>query len=58
MDKELNRLKYEIYKKSKSADYITFNQFLQNSDISYTFSELEKKTWKKKKNLYKERTKV
>lgn len=58
---ELDMLKYEIYKKSGKADYITYKQFIENTNVAYTFSELQKqkdkrkskKAWKKKKNGYK-----
>lgn len=52
MDKELDNLKYEIYKKSKKRDYLTFKQFIENQKVAYTFWELENKkglTSKRKK---------
>jgi hypothetical protein len=49
--KELDNLKYQIYKKSKKSDYITYNQFIQNENVAYTFSELQKR--KSKKDLKK-----
>lgn len=52
MDKELDKLKYEIYKKSKKRDYLTFRQFIENQKVAYTFWELENKkglTSKRKK---------
>lgn len=48
---ELDKLKYEIYKKSKKQDYLTFKQFIQNENVAYTFSELQKR--KSKKDLKK-----
>ena len=30
---ELDALKYQIYKKSKKADYITFKQFKENQKV-------------------------
>ena len=44
---ELNNLKYELYKKSWKADYITYKQFIQNENVAYTFSELQKRKSKK-----------
>lgn len=52
MDEELDKLKYEIYKKSKKRDYLTFKQFIENQKVAYTFWELESKkglTSKRKK---------
>lgn len=46
--KELDNLKYELYKKSWKSDYITYNQFIENEKVAYTFSELQKKENKKK----------
>lgn len=40
---ELDKLKYEIYKKSKKQDYLTFKQFINNENVAYTFSELQKR---------------
>ena len=34
---ELDNLKYELYKKSGKSDYITYKQFIENQDVSYTF---------------------
>lgn len=50
---ELDMLKYEIYKKSGKADYITYKQFTENTKVAYTFSELKnnKKQKKSKKDL-------
>lgn len=50
---ELDMLKYEIYKKSGKADYITYKQFIENTKVAYTFSELKnnKKQKKSKKDL-------
>lgn len=42
-DNELNRLKYEIYKKSWLKDYLTFKQFVENQDVAKTFWELQKR---------------
>ena len=39
---ELDKLKYEIYKKSKKQDYLTYKQFIEKQNVAYTFSELEK----------------
>jgi len=44
---DLDRLKYEIYKKSWKKDYLTFNQFKNNENVAYTFSELQKQKSKK-----------
>ena len=41
--KELDNLKYKIYKKSWLSDYITFKQFLENQNVVNTFSELQKR---------------
>lgn len=41
---ELDALKYQIYKKSRKADYITFKQFKENQKVAYTFSELKQKS--------------
>ena len=51
---ELDKLKYEIYKKSKKQDYLTFKQFIENQKVAYTFSELQKQ---KTKNGLKKQTK-
>ena len=53
--KELDALKYELYKKSWKSDYITYNQFVEQQNVAYTFWELQKrKIWKKvKKDLKK-----
>ena len=54
---ELDNLKYEIYKKSWKKDYLTFKQFVENQNVAYTFSELQKKQneTKQKKDLKKEK---
>ena len=49
--KELDNLKYEIYKKSWKKDYLTFKQFIENQNVAYTFWELKKR--KPKKDLKK-----
>ena len=49
--KELDNLKYMIYKKSWKADYITYKQFVEQQNVAYTFSELQKR--KSKKDLKK-----
>jgi hypothetical protein len=49
--KELDALKYELYKKSWKSDYITYNQFVEQQNVAYTFSELQKR--KSKKDLKK-----
>ena len=41
--KELDKLKYELYRKSGKSDYLTYNQFIQNENVAYTFSELQKR---------------
>ena len=51
--KELDNLKYEIYKKSWKKDYLTFKQFIENQNVAYTFWELKKR--KSKKDLKKEK---
>ena len=48
--KELDNLKYELYKKSWKSDYLTFKQFIQNEKVAYTFSELSKREQKRKKS--------
>lgn len=55
--KELDVLKYEIYKKSWKSDYLTFKQFIENQNVAYTFSELQnrEKKRKSKKDLKKEK---
>ena len=45
--KELDNLKYELYKKSWKADYITYKQFIENQNVAYTFWELTKRKSKK-----------
>ena len=45
--KELDNLKYIIYKKSWKADYITYKQFVENQNVAYTFWELQKRKIKK-----------
>lgn len=59
-DNELNRLKYEIYKKSWLKDYLTFKQFVENQDVAKTFWELQKRKSKKdlKKDLKLDRKKL
>lgn len=49
--KELDKLKYELYRKSWKSDYITYNQFINKENVAYTFSELQKR--KSKKDLKK-----
>lgn len=53
--KELDALKYELYKKSWKSDYITYNQFVEQQNVAYTFSELQKRKSEKrvKKDLKK-----
>lgn len=46
--KELDNLKYELYKKSWKSDYITYNQFIENQNVAFTFWELQKRKQKKK----------
>lgn len=46
-DRDLDRLKYDIYKKSGLADYITFKQFLEWKRVIQTFGELNKRKDKK-----------
>ncbi len=46
--KELDALKYELYKKSWKSDYITYNQFIENQNVAFTFSELQKRKQKRK----------
>ena len=55
--KELDVLKYEIYKKSWKSDYLTFKQFIENQNVAYTFWELQKQKDKRKskKDLKKEK---
>ena len=52
---ELDALKYELYKKSWKSDYITYNQFIENQNVAYTFWELKKRKSEKrvKKDLKK-----
>ena len=50
MDRDLDKLKYEIYKKSGLSDYITFKQFLSGENVAQTFSELNKINKNKKKS--------
>ena len=52
---ELDNLKYELYKKSGKADYITYKQFIENQEVSYTFWELKNKC---KKSLEISREKI
>lgn len=47
-DRDLDRLKYDIYKKSGLADYITFKQFLEWKKVIQTFAELNKRKIQKK----------
>jgi hypothetical protein len=56
ISKELDNLKYRIYKKSWKADYITYKQFIENQDVSYTFWELKNKC-KKSLEISKEKIK-
>ena len=51
LNKELDKLKYEIYKKSKKQDYLTYKQFIEKQNVAYTFWELNKR--KSKKDLKK-----
>ena len=44
---ELDKLKYELYKKSWKSDYLTYNQFINNENVVYTFWELQKQKVKK-----------
>ena len=55
ISKELDNLKYRIYKKSWKADYITYKQFVENQNVAYTFWELNKRKSEKrvKKDLKK-----
>ena len=46
--KELDNLKYKIYKKSWLSDYLTFKQFLENQNVANTFWELEKRDKEKR----------
>jgi hypothetical protein len=46
--KELDALKYELYKKSWKSDYITYNQFVENQKVAYTFWELQNREKKRK----------
>ena len=50
---ELDALKYELYKKSWKSDYITYKQFIEQQNVAYTFSELQKR--KVKKDLKKQK---
>ena len=45
--KELDTLKYELYKKSWKSDYITYKQFIENQNVAFTFWELKKREKKK-----------
>lgn len=58
--KELDKLKYELYKKSWKSDYLTYNQFIENQKVAYTFSELQKRKSEKrvKKDLKSKRRKL
>ena len=46
--KELDALKYELYKKSWKSDYITYNQFVEQQNVAYTFWELQNREQKRK----------
>lgn len=46
--KELDALKYELYKKSWKMDYLTFEQFKNNQKVAFTFSELQNREKKRK----------
>ena len=46
--KELDNLKYELYKKSWKSDYITYNQFVEQQNVAYTFWELQNRKQKRK----------
>ena len=46
--KELDNLKYRIYKKSWLSDYLTFKQFIENQNVANTFWELEKRDKEKR----------
>ena len=48
--KELDNLKYELYKKSWKSDYLTYKQFIKNEKVAFTFSELSKRELKKRKS--------
>ena len=50
---ELDKLKYELYKKSWKSDYLTFKQFIENKKVAYTFSELEQKRLENRKQKVK-----
>ena len=54
MQKELDKLKYEIYKKSWLSDYLTFKQFRENQKVAKTFWELQKQ---KRLDFNKQKTK-
>lgn len=45
---ELDALKYELYKKSWKSDYITYNQFIENQKVAFTFWELQKRKSEKR----------
>lgn len=47
ISKELDNLKYRIYKKSWKSDYITYKQFIENQNVAFTFWELQKRKVKK-----------
>ena len=47
--KELDALKYELYKKSWKMDYLTFEQFKNNQNVAFTFSELQNRQKRKSK---------
>ena len=48
ISKELDNLKYRIYKKSWKSDYITYKQFIEQQNVAYTFSELQKRKSEKR----------
>lgn len=48
ISKELDNLKYRIYKKSWKADYLTYKQFVEQQNVAYTFWELKEREQKRK----------
>ena len=46
--KELDNLKYELYKKSWKSDYLTYKQFVENQNVAFTFWELRKRKSEKR----------
>ena len=59
--KELDNLKYKIYKKSWLSDYLTFKQLIKmwqtpfenyKKEIKKKEQKKKKKTWKRQKNNY------